>query len=132
MSKINKQSAILLVESDDDMRRLLTQNLRSKGYRVIVTLNEEDAIERMEGKSDRLDLILLNQVGRSVNEYSNMGRRIHQSLTLLGSIPIVVMAEQYGADMEGRDVKVGDNEYVTYLEDGQQLLDLLHDLCFGN
>src|SRR4028118_206886 len=34
--------------------------------------------------------------------------------------PIVVMAERYGEDMEGKDVKVGESEYVTYLEDGKQ------------
>jgi len=43
--------------------------------------------------------------------------------------PIIVMAEQYGADMEGKDVQVDDTKYVTYLEDGQQLMNLLHRLC---
>jgi hypothetical protein len=31
--------------------------------------------------------------------------------------------------MEGKDVKVGESEYVTYLEDGQQLINLLYRLC---
>jgi hypothetical protein len=39
------------------------------------------------------------------------------------------MAERYGEDMEGKDVKVGESEYVTYLEDGEQLMNLLQHLC---
>jgi hypothetical protein len=39
------------------------------------------------------------------------------------------MAEQYGADMEGKDVQVDETEYVTFLEDGEQLMNLLHRLC---
>jgi hypothetical protein len=59
----------------------------------------------------------------------NMGRRICQGAQLPSSTPIVVMAERYGEDMEGKDVKVGQSEYVTYLEDGEQLMNLLHRLC---
>jgi hypothetical protein len=58
-----------------------------------------------------------------------MGRRICQGSELSSSTPIVVMAEHYGEDMEGKDVKVGESEYVTYLEDGEQLMNLLHRLC---
>lgn len=39
------------------------------------------------------------------------------------------MAERYGIDLEGKDIKVGANEYVTYLEDAPQLLNLLRRLC---
>jgi hypothetical protein len=38
------------------------------------------------------------------------------------------MAERFGLDMEGLDVLVSESEYVTYLEDGQQLMNLLHRL----
>jgi hypothetical protein len=39
------------------------------------------------------------------------------------------MAERYGEDMEGKDINVGESDYVTYLEDGEQLLNLLQRLC---
>jgi hypothetical protein len=35
------------------------------------------------------------------------------------------MAEKYGADMEGTDVNVSDNDWITYLEDHDQLQNLL-------
>jgi len=31
--------------------------------------------------------------------------------------------------LEGKDVQVGDREYVSYPEDGQQLMDLLQKIC---
>ncbi len=120
---------ILMIELDDDTRPILKQNLYNWGYRVLVALEEEDAIALARGVSDRPKLILLNQVKLTIDEFINMGRRIRQGSELPSSTPIVVMAERYGEDMEGKDVKVGESEYVTYLEDGEQLMNLLHRLC---
>ncbi|MBD1920359.1 hypothetical protein H6F77_04400 [Microcoleus sp. FACHB-831] len=120
---------ILLVEMDDDTRPILKHNLCSQGYRVIVGLEEEDAIALARGGRDRPKLILLNQVNLSIDEFVNMGRRIRECAELPSSTPIVVTAERYGEDMEGKNVKVGESEYVTYLEDAEQLMNLLQCLC---
>jgi DNA-binding response OmpR family regulator len=129
MNETYTPPTILLVEEDDEVRPLLSQNLRNQGYHVVVALNEADAIERTKGGSFCPDLILLNQVGRSIQEYAVMGQRICESAGIGDHTPIIVMAERYGADMEGKDVQVDDTEYVTYLEDGEQLMNLLHRLC---
>lgn len=129
MNETYTPPTILLVEEDDEVRPLLTQNLRNQGYHVVVALDEADAIERTKGGGLCPDLILLNQVGRSIQEYAVMGQRICQSAGIGDHTPIIVMAEYYGADMEGKDVQVNDTKYVTYLEDGQQLMNLLHRLC---
>ncbi|NEQ20643.1 MAG: hypothetical protein F6K28_15665 [Microcoleus sp. SIO2G3] len=123
------QPTILMLELDDDTRPLLKQNLYNWGYRVFVALEEEDAIAMARGGRDRPNLILLNQFNLSIDEFINMGQRICRGAELSSSTPIVVMAEQYGEDMEGKDIKVGKNEYVTYLEDGEQLMNLLYRLC---
>ena len=120
---------ILMMELDDDTRPLLKLNLGNWGYHVISALQEEDAIALTRGTRDRPGLILLNQVNLAIDEVTNIGRRIRHGAELPTSTPIVVMAERYGADMEGKDVKVGESEYVTYLEDGEQLMNLLHRLC---
>ncbi|BAY48258.1 transcriptional regulatory protein AfsQ1 [Scytonema sp. HK-05] len=120
---------ILMIELDDETRPILKLNLNNWGYRVISALQEEDAIALARGTRDRPDLILLNQVDLPMDEVLNMGRRICQGSELSSSTPIVVMAEHYGEDMEGKNVKVGESEYVTYLEDGEQLMNLLHRLC---
>jgi DNA-binding response OmpR family regulator len=60
---------ILMIELDDDTRPLLKQNLRNQGYRVIEALQEEDAIAVARGLRDRPELILLNQVKLSIDEF---------------------------------------------------------------
>lgn len=129
MNETYTPPTILVVEEDDEVRPVLSENLRHQGYHVVVALNEADAIERTKGGSFCPDVILLNQVGRSIQEYAVMGQRICQAAGIGDHTPIIVIAEDYGADMEGKDVQVDDTEYVTYLEDGQQLMNLLHRLC---
>ena len=125
----NLAPIILMVEPDDDVRPLLRTNLHRQGYRVIVTLDEEDAIARARGDGDRPDLILINQYWLPLDKVINIGRRIRQDAELPSITPIVIIAERYGEDMEGKDVKVGESDYVTYLEDGEQLMNLLRRLC---
>ena len=127
--KQNTAPTILVVEPDNDVRPLLRTNLHRQGYRVIVTLDEEDAIARARGDGDRPDLILINQYRLPLDKVVNIGRRIRQDAGLPNDTPIVIMAERYGEDMEGKDVKVGESDYVTYLEDGEQLMNLLRRLC---
>jgi DNA-binding response OmpR family regulator len=127
--KQNIAPTILVVEPDDDVRPLLRNNLHRQGYRAIMTLDEEDAIARARGDSDRPDLILINQYRQPLDKAIHIGRRIRQDAGLPSDTPIVIMAERYGEDMEGKDVKVGESDYVTYLEDGEQLLNLLQRLC---
>jgi DNA-binding response OmpR family regulator len=127
--KRNTEPTILVVEPDDDVRPLLRNNLHRQGYREIVTLDEEDAIARARGDGDRPDLILINQYQLPLDKMIDMGRRIRQDAGLPSDTPIVIMAERYGEDMEGKDIKVGESDYVTYLEDGEQLMNLLQRLC---
>jgi DNA-binding response OmpR family regulator len=128
-SKPDTLPIILLIEQDDETRPLIKHNLHLNGYRAIVALDEEDAIERKWDECGHPALILLNQVNLSIDEFINMGRRIRQSAGFPIRTPIVVIAERFGADMEGKDVLVGESEYVIYPEDAQQLMDLLHRLC---
>ncbi len=120
---------ILLVEPDDNVRPVLIENLRNWGYNVIVTLNAADAIQGIRGKGELFDLLLMNQFGRSIEEFIDIGRDIRRQADASSTTPIVIMAEQYGVELEGKNVQMGDSEYVTYLEDGQQLRQLLSQLC---
>ncbi|GAB4386125.1 MAG: hypothetical protein Kow00121_52100 [Elainellaceae cyanobacterium] len=120
---------IFVLEPDDQVRPLLKHNLETWGYQTIVALDEADAIQRSRGGCEPFDLILLNQDSKSIDELMAIGRQIRQSTELDSRAPIIVMAERYGVDLEGQDIQVGDNEYVTYLEDGQQLKVILQRLC---
>ncbi len=123
-----QRRTILLVEEDDDTRPVLKHNLQDDGYRVVVALDEEDALGRVEGGHVRADLILLNLVGKSPAEALEAGRRIRERAEYDGQTPLVVMAEKYGPELEGTDVNTGGNDWVTYPEDHEQIRSLLSRL----
>lgn len=134
MSQKPLTTTILLVEPDDTVRPVLKDNLRCWGYQVIVAFDEVDALQRTRDGKAAFDLVLLNQFEQSIDQAIEAGRLIRQQAALssrisFSSIPIVIMAERYGVELEGQDIQVGEGEYVTYLEDGQQLKQLLYQLC---
>jgi DNA-binding response OmpR family regulator len=122
------QTIIFLIEEDDDTRPILKHNLKTYGYRVMLALDEEDAMERVGDGLAHADLLLLNLVGRTTDEVLQIGRRIREHAKYDGQTPLVVMAEKYGVDVEGTDVNVGGNDWVTYLEEPGQLKNLLRRL----
>ncbi|HEY9761070.1 MAG TPA: hypothetical protein V6D07_01030 [Trichocoleus sp.] len=123
------QPTILLIEPDDAARPVLMDNLRRWGYSLVVALDEADAIGRTKDRGHSFDLLLMNQFRQSIEHFIAVGKDIRQQAGLPSSTPIVVMAEHYGAELEGQNLQVGENEYVTYLEDGEQLKCLLYQLC---
>lgn len=122
------QLTILLIEEDDETRSLLKQNLQTYGYRVIVALSEEDALERVSGGQVTADLILMNLVGKSPEEALDAGRRIREHARYDGQTPLVVMPEKFPQDYEGRDENVDGNDWVCYYEDSEQLQRLISRL----
>jgi DNA-binding response OmpR family regulator len=128
-SEQGKQPTIFLIEEDDDTRRPLMQNLRRDGYRVIVSIDEEDALERVGGGHVHADLILVNLVGKSVDETLSVGRRVREHAKYDRQPPLVVMPEKYGKDVEGTEANVSDNDWVFYLgEEPDQLHNFLNSL----
>ena len=128
MSGQDNRRTIFLVEEDDDTRPILKHNLQTDGYRVLLALDEEDALERVSGNGAPADLVLVNLVDKSLEEVLAAGRRIRTQAKYAGHTPLVVMADKYGADLEGTDVNVGSNDWITYLEDHEQLKNLLAKL----
>ena len=125
MSEQRSQATIFLVEEDDDTRPALKQNLQRYGYHVIIALDEEDALERVGGGRVQADLILINLIGKSPDDVLRAGRRIRVHAEYDGHTPLVVLAENYGPDVEGTDVNVSENDWITYPEDSEQLEKLL-------
>lgn len=119
------QATIFLVEEDDEIRPLLRENLKTYGYKVIVAVDEEDALERVGGGRVQADLVLMNLVGKSPQDVLQIGRRLREHAKYDGHTPLVVIAEKYGADLEGTDVNVSGHDWITYPEDAGQLKNLL-------
>jgi DNA-binding response OmpR family regulator len=120
------QPIILLVEEDDETRAILRKNLQKDGYRLLLAVDEADALDRLEGDGHvRADLILINLVGKAPGEVLQIGQRLREHGKYDSTTPLVVMAEKYGKDLEGTDVKVGVNDWITYPADSEQLHELL-------
>lgn len=119
---------IFLVEEDDETRPILRHNLIRDGFRVRLALDEEDALDRISSGNVQADLILINLVRKTPEEVLSIGRRIREHAKYDGNTPLVVIAEKYGKDVEGTDMNVGGNDWITYPEDGDQLPNLLHRL----
>jgi DNA-binding NtrC family response regulator len=114
---------IFLIDEDDDSRPSFRKNLKKKGYQVSIAIDEEEALDRVSHQCLKADLVLINFVNKSPEKVLEIGRNICRVGKF--GIPVVVVAHKFGADLEGRDVKVNENEYITYLEDGAQLYNLL-------
>jgi DNA-binding response OmpR family regulator len=119
------QPTIFLLEEDDETRVPLVGNLRRYGYRVITAIDEEDALQRVEGGHVSADLVLVNLVGRPVDDLLSVGRKVREHARYDGNTPLVVMPEKYGKDVEGTDVNVSGNDWITYPEDPDQMKNLL-------
>lgn len=116
---------ILLIEEDDETRRPLVHNLRGYGYRVLVALDEADALDRVGGGVPA-DLVLVNLVGKSAEDVLAVGRRVREHAKYDDRTPLVVMPEKYGKDVEGTEANVEGNDWIFYLgEESGQLRNFL-------
>jgi CheY-like chemotaxis protein len=120
------QPIIFLIEEDDETRAILRKNLQKDGYRLLLAVDEADAFDRLSGNGHvHAHLILINLIGKTPGEVLQIGQRLREHGKYDGDTPLVVMAEKYGADLEGTDVNVGNNDWITYPEDAEQLHQLL-------
>jgi CheY-like chemotaxis protein len=103
----------------------LKGNLQTYGYRLLLALDEEDALDRLGGGGAEADLVLINLVRKAPEAALAAGRRIREHAKYDGHTPLVVMAEKYGKELEGTDVNIGGNDWITYPEDHDQLRKLL-------
>jgi PleD family two-component response regulator len=120
---VSNKPIIFLIDEDDDSRPSFRENLKGKAYHVSIAIDEEDALDRVSHQCLKANLILMNFVCKSPERVLEIGRRISQVGKL--NAPVVIIAHKFGEDLEGKDIKVSGNEYITYLEDGEQLHDLL-------
>lgn len=120
------RQTILLIEEDDDTHPALKTNLRKAGYRVLLAVCIEDANDWLDGVYVHADLVLVDLVGKSTNDMLNEGQHLRRHARYEGDTPLVLLAEEYGKDVEGTDVNVGGNDWVSYLgEDFDQLHNLI-------
>ena len=60
-----------------------------------------------------------------------IGRSIRQRAALPDSVTVVVIPSSFDELFEGRDFHLGNQEYVTYMDEVAQLRNLVHRLLHG-
>jgi DNA-binding NtrC family response regulator len=126
-SHSNDRPTIFLVEEDDDVRPMLTRNLRGYGYRLLVAASLEDAHEWVSGESViNADLVLINLVRKTPEESVRLGRELREHAKYDGYTPLVVMPEKVPGELAGKVVNVSENDWICYYdEESNQLTTLL-------
>jgi DNA-binding response OmpR family regulator len=120
---------IFLIEEDNDARPHLTKNLRSLGYRLLVAADLEDAREWVSAEGYiHADLVLIDLIGKTPEEVVSIGRALRRHARYDGHTPLVVMPESVPEELEGTDTNVSGNDWISYLEDADQLRRLLKRL----
>ena len=121
-----KHPTVFLVEEDEDTRILFREMVKNNGYNVLLAIDEIDALERVGDGFRKIDVVLVNLVRKSSEQMLKAGRRICEKGEL--NVPLVAIAEEFDDELRGTNIQVGANEYITYLEDGTELFDLLFRL----
>ena len=97
---------ILIVEDDDDIRRMLKSSLRKEGYLVESQSNGKDGL--IQALHDHFDLIILDVM---VPEMT--GWQILKKLRMKKSTPVLMLTGQDGDDDLIRGLDLGSDDYVT-------------------
>ena len=84
--------SLLLVDDDTGLGQMLTEYLTAEGFRVIVSHDGLDALERLEAQS--FDLLILDVMLPSLNGFEVL-RRLRQTLNL----PVIMLTAR-GADVD--------------------------------
>jgi DNA-binding response OmpR family regulator len=117
---------IFVVEEDNSARPSLTKNLRRFGYRLLVAVDVEDALEWVSGGAYiHADLLLIDLIGKLPEEALSIGRRLRERAKYDSQTPLVVMPEKVAKEVEGKDNNVSANDWICYYEDSDQLQRLL-------
>jgi DNA-binding response OmpR family regulator len=124
------ERTIFLLENDNDTRPIFKKVLQDNGYNVLLAVDEEDALQKTSDGFVKSDLLMVNLVGKSEEEMLNFGNLLREKGK--PNVPLVVVAAKYGEELEGTIKKAGENAYIIYLGEGDELLDLLSNLTNPN
>jgi DNA-binding response OmpR family regulator len=117
---------IFLLEEDNDSRPLLKKALQNRGYKVLLSVEAEDALQRVDDGLLSSDLLMVNLLRKTEFEMLDFGNLLLEKASL--NIPVVTVAAKYGKELEGTTVQVRENQYIVYMENGDELFDLLSRL----
>ena len=92
----------------------------------MLSASKDEAFLRADDGLSKADLVLVDLVRTQPEETLSFGRKLLESAKSNASL--VVLAAIYDAELGGTISQVGENEYIVYLETGDELFDLISTL----
>ncbi|HDS16805.1 MAG TPA: response regulator [Proteobacteria bacterium] len=106
---MEKAYTVLVIEDNDDNRRLVLKILGHKGFNVVGAIDGKEALERLrQGKPD-LILMDINLPGMDGYELTRRIRKIPG----FAELPIVALTAHAMVGDEGKSLAAGCNAYIT-------------------
>jgi DNA-binding response OmpR family regulator len=118
------KATILLIEVDEDTRRGLRESFTRNGYSVVSVESEDEALVVTVLGGARPDLIIIN-LDATIEKILETGKRIRERAGLDSSVPVVVIPYAFDPEREGTDVPAGENDFICYWADPDQLDNLI-------
>jgi DNA-binding response OmpR family regulator len=103
---MSKKAAILVVDDEPHVRKLLQANLESSGYRVVTAADGEEAIRRVE--IELPDLVILDLMLPKLDGYA-VCRRIRE----FSAVPIIMLTARSAEVDVIHGFDVGADDYLT-------------------
>jgi len=91
--KRRKISTILVVEDEVNIRKLVTMNLRSRGYQIVEAANGEDALEQLRSQTPEMMVLDIKLPDLTGWEILNI---MVKDPTLPAGFPVLVMTASLG------------------------------------
>ena len=115
---------VLLVEDTEDNRFMMRRLLEMAGYRVIETINGEEAVSLAKAESPGLILMDL-----SLPVIDGLAAtRLIRKLPQFESTPIIAVSAHDTSDFQSEAIDAGCNSYVTKPIDFNELEELIGEL----
>ncbi len=104
-SRLNMKRRILIVD-DEEINRMLLENILAKDYEVLLAANGKEALEIAESEKERLTAILLDLRMPVMDGYEFFG--ILQKDEVLKNIPVIVLTSDREAEVKSLNMGVAD------------------------
>jgi len=112
---MTQKTAVLVIDDDNQLLRLVRANLESVGYRVVTSTNALSALEHVE--MEPFDLILLDIMLPGMDGYE-----LCQKIREFSSVPIIMLTAKVEDADKVRGLKLGADDYLTKPFNVQELL----------
>ena len=101
-------AVIMVVDDTEGVRRIISMQLRTLGYRVVGARGGLEAVELIHREHPSLILMDINMPGVDGLETT---RRIRQA-DGIGSVPIIGLSAHHGPEMRDEAIRAGCNEFA--------------------